>query len=90
MQNLDFFLMKVDYWVYIALLDRHLPPIMNEIVREIGDLLFQQDNFHVHPARDTWQWFADNRIDLEDHQPLSPNLHPIEHSWAELKGRLYQ
>ena len=82
---------KVDRWVYIALLDRHLPPIMEEIADSEGveDPLFWQHNACIHTAKDTHEWFADNGINLEDHLPLSPHLNPIEHCWVELKLRLY-
>ena len=80
---------KVDRWVYIALLDRHLPLVMQQIADEVGDPLFQQNNARVHTSKDTRDWFADNGIDLEDHPPLSPDLNPIEHAWVELKCRLY-
>ena len=79
---------KVDRWVYMALLDRHLPAVMQQIADEIEDSLFQQDNARVHSAKDTREWFADTGIDLEDHSPLSPDLNLIEHAWVELKHQL--
>ena len=29
---------KVDPWVFIALMDRHLPPVMQQIADEVGDI----------------------------------------------------
>ena len=81
---------KVDCWVYISLLDEHLPPVMQEIEQAVGDLLFQQDNARVHTALDTRKWFEENGIDLEDHPPLLPNLNPVEHAWVELKCCLHK
>jgi len=44
---------KVDRWVYLSLLDEHLPPVMREIAQAVGDPQFQQDNAQVHTALDT-------------------------------------
>ncbi|PWW75651.1 hypothetical protein C7212DRAFT_204821, partial [Tuber magnatum] len=76
----------VDQFVYYNIFYNLLTPVLvGEIVDEVGDPLFQQGNAKVHTGHDTITWLSENRINLEDHLPLSPDLNLIEHAWVELK-----
>jgi len=76
---------------YIRLLRRYLFPVINQKFSfGMQDIPFKQDNAPVHNAYNVIDWLERNSIEVVEHPPYSPDLSPIEHTWVELKKRLYQ
>jgi len=65
---------------YIKALEEGLLPIYDETRK------FVQDNARVHTVRKSMSWFQEHHIALWDWPPHWPDLNPIEHCWAWMKG----
>ncbi len=51
-------------------------------------LILQQDNAPPHISRATKRFFQDERVDVLEWPPNSPDLNPIENAWSFLKDRI--
>lgn len=70
--------------VYKAVLVGNLLPIL-----QYG-AIFMQDNAQIHKALIVRQWFKDNKVNVMEWPPYSPDLNPIENLWALLKAEIYK
>jgi transposase len=71
---------------YIALFREKVIPWMRR--RGNRGLILQQDNAPPHVSRATKSYFSDERLDILDWPPNSPDLNPIENAWSFLKNRI--
>ena len=55
-----------------------------------GQWYFLQDNDPKHKSREVQTWLHNHGITCIDFPPLSPDLNPIEHLWADLARRIEQ
>ena len=67
---------------YLDILNRY-----NEKIHFPG-LVFQQDNAPVHTASTIKNFFLENKWEVLDWPPYSPDLNIIENLWAIVKKRL--
>lgn len=56
-----------------------------EMCKERGLAMFQEDGASCHTAKSTKAWLAQNSVLTFPHPPKSPNMNPIEPIWNTLK-----
>jgi len=73
---------------YVAILEGHLLPSLEESGIDEEEVIFQQDNDPKHTSKKAKKWMEDNNITLLDWPAQSPDLSPIEHQWVYIKREL--
>ena len=69
----------------VELLRQHLKTSVRKL--KLGSKwVFQTDNDHEHTTKLVIMWLNDNKGNVLERPPQSPDLHPVEDLWAELKS----
>ena len=79
---------RMDADQYVAILEDHLVPSIEESGIFEEEAIFQQDNDPKHTSKKAKKWMEDHNISLLDWPPQSPDLNPIEHLWKHIKSEL--
>ena len=79
---------RMDADQYVAILEDHLLPSIEESGISEEEAIFQQDNDPKHTSKKAKKWMEDHNISLLDWPPQSPDLNPIEHLWQHVKSEL--
>src|SRR5216684_1114324 len=79
---------RMDADQYVAILEDHLVPSIEESGIFEEEAIFQQDKDPKHTSKKAKKWMEDHNISLLDWPPQSPDLNPIEHLWKHIKSEL--
>jgi hypothetical protein len=79
---------RMDAKQYVAILEDHLLPSIEESGIFDEEVIFQQDGDSKHTSILAQEWMETNNITLLDWPAQSPDISPIEHLWVHLKARL--
>jgi transposase len=76
--------------LYIEILEDEFQQTLEYYGKEVGDIIFQQDNAPPHVAQVVQDWFEDHDLEVMEWPANSPDLSPIENLWTQVKRKLYQ
>ena len=68
----------------VAILKQHLKTSVRKV--KLGHKwVFQMDNDPKHTSKVVAKWLKDNKVKVLERPSQSPDLNPIEHTWADPK-----
>jgi transposase len=79
---------RMDTDQFVAILEDHLLPSIEDSGIPEEEVIFQQDNDPKHTSKKAQKWMEDHDITILDWPAQSPDINPIEHLWFHVKKQL--